>query len=183
LAWTFGGDLAIERVGLRQATLQITRDDRRIVADEADLPRLAIVRVRSDDGAPEGLEADINGRCFGLRPDPQSPRRPACGDVISNLPGFKAYYVIKASDDTLATVSVFADKEAAVLSNQRLRLGILGLAIDSRQRHAAEADRRDRQAILAKLAIRNVRHSSSNLFDIGPRLSVGIRAPQKHCAH
>ena len=45
-------------------------------------------------------------------------RVPGAVDVISKLPGFKAYYVIKASDDTLATVSVFADKGAAVLSNQ-----------------------------------------------------------------
>ena len=45
-------------------------------------------------------------------------RVPGAVDVISKLPGFKAYYVIKASDDTLATVSVFSDKGAAVLSNQ-----------------------------------------------------------------
>jgi len=45
-------------------------------------------------------------------------RVPGAVDVISNLPGFKAYYVIKASDDSLATVSVLADKAAAVLSNQ-----------------------------------------------------------------
>ena len=45
-------------------------------------------------------------------------RVPGAVEVISKLPGFQAYYVIKAGDDTLATVSVFADKGAAVLSNQ-----------------------------------------------------------------
>ena len=45
-------------------------------------------------------------------------RLPGAVEVISKLDGFKAYYVIKAGDDTLATVSVFADRGAAVLSNQ-----------------------------------------------------------------
>ena len=43
-------------------------------------------------------------------------RVPGAVEVISKLDGFQA--VIKAGEDTLATVSVFADKGAAVLSNQ-----------------------------------------------------------------
>jgi hypothetical protein len=38
--------------------------------------------------------------------------------VISKLDGFKAYCVAKAGIDTPATLSVFADKAAAVMSNQ-----------------------------------------------------------------
>lgn len=45
-------------------------------------------------------------------------RVPTAVEVISRLAGFKAYYVIKAGEDTLATVSVFTDKGAAALSNQ-----------------------------------------------------------------
>jgi len=45
-------------------------------------------------------------------------RVPGAMEVIGKLNGFKAYYVVKAGDDTLATVSVFSDKAAAVLSNQ-----------------------------------------------------------------
>ena len=45
-------------------------------------------------------------------------RVPGAVEAIGKLPGFQAYYVIKAGDDTLATVSVFADKGAAVISNQ-----------------------------------------------------------------
>jgi len=45
-------------------------------------------------------------------------RVPGAMEVISRLDGFKAYYVVKAGEDTLATVSVFAHKAAAVLSNQ-----------------------------------------------------------------
>lgn len=45
-------------------------------------------------------------------------RVPGAVEVISKLDGFKAYCVIKAGEDTLATVSVFTDKGAAVLSNQ-----------------------------------------------------------------
>ena len=39
-------------------------------------------------------------------------------EVISKINGFNAYYVVKAGEDTLATVSVFTDKSGAVLSNQ-----------------------------------------------------------------
>ena len=35
-------------------------------------------------------------------------RVPEAMEVISKLDGFKAYYVVKAGDDTLATVSVFS---------------------------------------------------------------------------
>src|SRR4026207_646609 len=45
-------------------------------------------------------------------------RVPGAMEVISTLDGFKAYYVVRAGEDTLATVSVFADKAGAVLSNQ-----------------------------------------------------------------
>jgi heme-degrading monooxygenase HmoA len=45
-------------------------------------------------------------------------RVPKAMEVISTLDGFKAYYVVRAGEDTLATVSVFADKAGAVLSNQ-----------------------------------------------------------------
>ena len=45
-------------------------------------------------------------------------RVPGALEVISGLNGFRAYYVVKAGDDTLATVSVFADKAGAVMSNQ-----------------------------------------------------------------
>ena len=44
-------------------------------------------------------------------------RVPGAMEVISKLNGFKAYYVVKAGEDTLATVSVFEDKAAAVMSN------------------------------------------------------------------
>ena len=45
-------------------------------------------------------------------------RVPGAIEVMSKLDGFRAYYVVRAGDDTLATVSVFADKAGAVLSNQ-----------------------------------------------------------------
>jgi heme-degrading monooxygenase HmoA len=45
-------------------------------------------------------------------------RVPGAMEVISKITGFKAYYVVRAGDDTLATVSVFTDKAGAVLSNQ-----------------------------------------------------------------
>jgi hypothetical protein len=45
-------------------------------------------------------------------------RVPGAVQAIGSLPGFQAYYVIRAGEDTLATVSVFADKGAAVISNQ-----------------------------------------------------------------
>ena len=45
-------------------------------------------------------------------------RIPGAVEVISKLNGFKAYYVVKGSDGTLATTSVFSDKAAAEQSNQ-----------------------------------------------------------------
>ena len=63
-----------------EAALQITRDDRRIGADEVDLPWLAVVRVRSEDGVPERVEANITGGHFNFSPSPQSPRWSASCD-------------------------------------------------------------------------------------------------------
>jgi heme-degrading monooxygenase HmoA len=45
-------------------------------------------------------------------------RIPGAVDVISRLNGFRAYYVVRGGDDTIATLSVFSDKAAAVQSNQ-----------------------------------------------------------------
>jgi hypothetical protein len=50
-------------------------------------------------------------------------RVPKAMEVISTLDGFKAYYVVRAGEDTLATVSVFAGKAGAVLSNQAAQNG------------------------------------------------------------
>jgi hypothetical protein len=44
-------------------------------------------------------------------------RVPGAMEVMSKLNGL-GYYVVKAGEDTLATVSIFADKAGAVLSNQ-----------------------------------------------------------------
>ena len=46
-------------------------------------------------------------------------RVPAAADVMSSLNGFRAYYVIRGGDDSLATVSLFNNEDAAVLSNAR----------------------------------------------------------------
>jgi hypothetical protein len=40
--------------------------------------------------------------------------------VISAVPGFRAYYVIYAPDDTVTAVSIFDDHAGAVESNNRL---------------------------------------------------------------
>jgi quinol monooxygenase YgiN len=45
-------------------------------------------------------------------------RLPGAVEVISKLNGFKAYYVIRSGNDTLATVSVFNDRATAEQSNQ-----------------------------------------------------------------
>ena len=45
-------------------------------------------------------------------------RVPGAVDVMSSLNGFRAYYVVRGGDDSIATVSLFNDMEAAVLSNQ-----------------------------------------------------------------
>ena len=44
-------------------------------------------------------------------------RVPGAVDVMSSLTGFRAYYVVRGGDDLIATLSLFSDKEAAVLSN------------------------------------------------------------------
>ena len=38
--------------------------------------------------------------------------------MISSLTGFRAYYVVRGDDGSLATLSLFSDKAAAELSNQ-----------------------------------------------------------------
>ena len=42
---------------------------------------------------------------------------PGAVDVMSSLTGFRAYYVVRGGDDLIATLSLFSDKDAAVLSN------------------------------------------------------------------
>ena len=44
-------------------------------------------------------------------------RVPGAVDVMSSLTGFRAYYVVRGGDNSIATLSLFNDKEAAVLSN------------------------------------------------------------------
>jgi len=44
-------------------------------------------------------------------------RIPSAVDVMSSLTGFRAYYVIRGGDDSIAALSLFSDKDAAVLSN------------------------------------------------------------------
>ena len=45
-------------------------------------------------------------------------RVPGAVDLMSSLTGFRAYYVVRGGDDdSIATLSLFSDKEAAVLSN------------------------------------------------------------------
>jgi len=52
-------------------------------------------------------------------------------EVISKLPGFKAYYVIRGADsNTMATVSVFADKNAAEESNKTAATWVKANAAD-----------------------------------------------------
>jgi hypothetical protein len=58
--------------------------------------------------------------CVTTAPNPRTwlvGHVPGAIEVIGKLNGCKAYYVVKAGEDTLATVSVFADKAAAVMSN------------------------------------------------------------------
>ena len=40
--------------------------------------------------------------------------------IISSMPGFKAYYVVYADDDTVTTISVFEDQAAAEECNRRI---------------------------------------------------------------
>ena len=44
-------------------------------------------------------------------------RVPGAVDVMRSLTGSRAYYVVRGGDDLIATLSLFSDKEAAVLSN------------------------------------------------------------------
>ena len=44
-------------------------------------------------------------------------RVPGAVDVMSSLTGFRAYYVVRGGDNSIATLILFSDKEAAVLSN------------------------------------------------------------------
>ncbi len=44
-------------------------------------------------------------------------RIPGAVEVISSLSGFRAYYVVRGGDDSIATLSLFSDKDSAVLSN------------------------------------------------------------------
>ena len=39
--------------------------------------------------------------------------------IISDVPGFKAYYVIYAADDTVTAISIFDDYAGAAESNRR----------------------------------------------------------------
>jgi hypothetical protein len=39
--------------------------------------------------------------------------------IISDVPGFRAYYVIYAPDDTVTAISIFDDYEGAAESNRR----------------------------------------------------------------
>lgn len=45
-------------------------------------------------------------------------RVPGAVDVISSLNGFRAYYVVRGGSDMVATLSLFRDEDAAVLSNE-----------------------------------------------------------------
>jgi hypothetical protein len=65
-------------------------------------------------------------------------RIPGAVAVISSLTGFRAYYVVRSDDGSLASLSLFGDKAAAELSNQaaaewvRENAGdILGAAVDT----------------------------------------------------
>jgi hypothetical protein len=40
--------------------------------------------------------------------------------IISDVPGFRAYYVVYAPDDTVTAISIFDDYAGAVESNDRL---------------------------------------------------------------
>jgi hypothetical protein len=44
-------------------------------------------------------------------------RVPGAVDVMSSLTGFRAYYVLRGGDDSIATLSLFSNEDSAVLSN------------------------------------------------------------------
>ena len=45
-------------------------------------------------------------------------RIPRAVDVMSSLNGFRAYYVVRGGDDSIASLSLFSDEASAVLSNE-----------------------------------------------------------------
>ena len=45
-------------------------------------------------------------------------RIPRAIDVMSSLNGFRAYYVVRGGDDSIASLSLFSDEASAVLSNE-----------------------------------------------------------------
>ena len=60
-------------------------------------------------------------RCYHIDPkkmDELIKRIPAAVDVISSLTGFRAYYVVRGGDGSIATMSLFSNQAAAVLSNE-----------------------------------------------------------------
>ena len=52
-------DLAVERVRVIEPLIEITGDDRPVLADQLDQPGLAIVRVRGEDRMAESLKTNI----------------------------------------------------------------------------------------------------------------------------
>ena len=40
--------------------------------------------------------------------------------IVSNVPGFRGYYVVYAPDDTVTTISLFDDRAGAEESNRRV---------------------------------------------------------------
>lgn len=44
-------------------------------------------------------------------------RVPGAVDVMSSLNGFRAYYVVRGGDDSIAALSLFSNQNSAVLSN------------------------------------------------------------------
>ena len=53
------GDLAIERISLRQSPVEIAGDDSLVLTDELDLPGLAIVRVGRQDRMAKDVEPGV----------------------------------------------------------------------------------------------------------------------------
>jgi hypothetical protein len=74
-------DLAIERIGDRQAPVEIAMDQRLVPADQRDQPRLTVVRARRKDRVPECVETRIVGWRCRRRPGRKRPvRRPGRGE-------------------------------------------------------------------------------------------------------
>jgi hypothetical protein len=74
------GDLAIERIGLRQSPVEIAGNNCLILTDELDLPGLAIVRVGRQDRMAKDIEPGVGARGLGSLPGPQRRRRAPCCD-------------------------------------------------------------------------------------------------------